>query len=143
LTIAEEVVMGKKFKHPRDWADTITVQPMAFPVLVVTPSSLAKFLEHMEHHECGKHFQADIIHHTEKAKNGGACFYFDSGNYILLLPAEWDDESVFHEALHCAIRLWHDVGARLQLPRNEEVLTYTQGHIVQMLKKQIYNMKVK
>lgn len=132
--------MGKK-GHPAKWADSIIVQPMELPVMVVRPSNLALFLEHMEHHKCSKHFQADIAFHLAKTDNGGACFYFDNKNYILLLADEWDETSVFHEALHCAIRLWHDVGAKLKVPQNEEVLTYTQGHIVALLKKHIYKVK--
>lgn len=128
--------MAKKF--PKHWPDIIRVQPMNFPVMVVRPSSLAMFLEHMEHHKCGKHFQAEVHDQVERVQSGGASFYFGGENYILFLPDEWDDINVFHEALHCAIRLWDDVGADLSLPENEEVLTYTQGHIVKLLKKKFY-----
>lgn len=133
--------MAKKF--PKHWMDTIVVQPMDFTVLVVRPSSLAMFLEHMEHHECGKHFQADIQVQIDAVMNGGGSFFSSESSYILLLPDEWDDIVVFHEALHCAIRLWDDVGADLILPDNEEVLTYTQGHIVKLLKKKFYPEKKK
>lgn len=124
--------------HPRNWADRIQVEPMQIWVMVVRPSSLAKFMEHMEYHGCGPHFKASIQEHIEKVTQGGGCFYSDESNYILMLPDEWNDIVVFHESLHCAVRLWHDVGADLALPDNEEVLTYTQGYIVRLLKKKFY-----
>ena len=128
-------------RHPKHWNDFIVVHPMGFEVMVVRPSSLAMFLEHMDYHGCGPHFKADMQVHLHKVENGGGCFYFDGENYILLLPDEWSDTVIYHEALHCAIRLWHDVGAGLLLPDNEEVLTYTQGYIVELLKQKFYKVK--
>lgn len=133
--------MAKKF--PKHWMDTIVVQPMDFAVLVVRPSSLAMFIEHMEHHKCDKHFQADVHEQIASVQSGGASFYSSESTNILFLPDEWDDIVVFHEALHCAVHLWDIAGANLQLPDNDEVLTYTQGHVVNLLKKKFYPEKKK
>jgi hypothetical protein len=135
-----------KPKHPKDWLDTIWVQPIDRCIYVVRPSSLAKFVEHMEYHGCNKYFIKDVKKMTKhvKATPGNATYYSDdAGNNIMVLPDEYDEMATYHEALHAAVRLWHNIGAQLKLPRNDEVLTYTQGDIVRNIKRQIYKMKVK
>lgn len=123
----------------RKWKDVIKVQPMDWQVFVVRPSSLADFRDALlswGHHPVTT---AECHHEWEQSLSyGGAVFTEWGGNYIMALPDTWDHELVYHEALHCAIRLWDDAGARLKLPGNEEVLTYTQGHIVKLLTEKFY-----
>lgn len=67
------------------------------------------------------------------------CFMFDElGHYLLLLPAEFNHHVVFHEALHAATRIWYDCGAQLEVPHNDEVLTYTMNYLVEQIE-EIYN----
>lgn len=135
--------MSKSKKH-KEWADTIMVQPLNHQVMVVRPSNFALFSKHMKYHECAASFIEEVGHRVGLAERGeGACFYHDtSGNRILVLPDDYDEICVWHEALHAATWLWHYAGAELEVPRNDEVLTYTQGHIVRLLKKEIYKMEV-
>ena len=66
--------------------------------------------------------------------SGGMFVAEDCFAYSMYLPEEFNDQVVYHEALHCATRLWDDAGAELHSYNNDEVLTYTQGYIVAMLK---------
>lgn len=68
----------------------------------------------------------------------GGCLPLQDLAVLLILPEEWDDEVVYHEALHCATRMWYDVGADLVVPKNDEVLTYTQGYIANYIKEVCY-----
>lgn len=133
--------MGKRKGH---WPDLIKVQPMDWQVFIVRPSSLAAFSEmRLSIGDDPVQVIADNQMWEDGLKSGGAMFSVVNTNYILALPDEWNDELVYHEALHCASRLWHDAGAQLKLPRNDEVLTYTQGHIVKLLKQKFYKEQVK
>lgn len=128
----------------RKWKDIIRVQPMNWQVFVVRPSNLAAFADYLL--KVGMHPVTTVECHHEweqSLKGGGAMFTEWAGNYILALPDTWDSELVYHEALHCAIRLWHDAGAKLELPLNEEVLTYTQGYIVRLLVEKFYKQPLR
>lgn len=134
--------MGKKAKA-KAWKFTIHVQPMGWAVYVVTQSNLADFcqwaVDHGENLEWASQWSSEM---NSLLSRGGASFYWDSGhNYLLVLPAKFRWDLTYHEALHCAIRLWHNAGARLKLPLNEEVLTYTTDHIVREVKKLYKEMK--
>ena len=135
-----------KLKHPKDWLDTVWVQPLNHCIYVVRPSSLVMFVEHMKFHKCDKHFIRDVKEMVKHVKScpGNATYYSDDvGNSIMVLPDEYDEMATYHEALHAAVRLWHRAGAKLKLPRNDEVLTYAQGDIVKSIKRQVYKLKVK
>lgn len=126
------------------WKTRILVQPMNWNVFVTTPSSLADFCQWLLDSGADpvEVVKTQIVW-RESLDSGGAMFSIWGENYILVLPDEFKDELVYHEALHCAVNLWADAGANLELPLNEEVLTYTQGHIVQLLKKHIYKLPEK
>jgi len=53
--------------------------------------------------------------------------------YVMVLPEDFQTETVYHEALHCAMTMWEQAGAELDMTRNQEVVTYTQTHIVQQI----------
>ena len=53
--------------------------------------------------------------------------------YVMVLPEMFQTETVYHEALHCAMTMWEQAGAELHMTSNQEVLTYTQTHIVQQI----------
>lgn len=133
--------MSKSDKH-KDWKHTVIVQPLGWGIMVVTPSSLADYLKHMKYHKCGKDFRDEVARRTARSENGSdATFYHDDrGNYIMMLPDKYMACSTYHEALHAAIDMWEQAGAQLKLFRNQEVLTYTQGHIVDMIRKTIYEL---
>lgn len=66
-----------------------------------------------------------------------ACGCFE---YIMYLPEEYEERVVWHEALHATTRLWYDAGAGLDSMVNDEVLTYTQGYIVGLIK-ELYKLR--
>lgn len=68
----------------------------------------------------------------------GGCLPLADGRILVILPDEYSSEIVYHEALHCATSMWYDVGANLEVPRNDEVLTYTQGFIANYIKEVCY-----
>lgn len=126
------------------WKTRIVVQPMNWNVFVTTPSSLAAFCQWLldQGADPVEVVKTQIVW-EDSLSSGGAMFSIWGENYILVLPEEFDDQLVYHEALHCAINLWKDAGAQLDIDFNEEVLTYTQGHVVQLLKKHIYKIPEK
>ena len=133
--------MSKKNKH-EDWANTIWIEPFDWPILLVTPSNFAKFKKHMKFHKCSKEFIAECKVGMQYAINGGGCFYSDAGcNYIMFLPDTYNETTTYHECLHAAVHLWDRAGGNIKLPRNDEVLTYTQGYIVRLVKAHLYPSK--
>lgn len=57
-------------------------------------------------------------------------FLHNNGNYAMVLPEKFDMHTVFHECLHAATRIWYDTGAELQVPQNDEVITYMMNYLV-------------
>lgn len=123
----------------RKWKDIIKVEPLGWSVHVVRPSTLADFANFLLSTGAHRVLVAECHNDWEESlESGGAMFTEWNGTYIMALPDEFVHELVYHEALHCAIRLWADAGAKLALPDNEEVLTYTQGYIVRLLVAKFY-----
>jgi hypothetical protein len=123
----------------RKWKDIIKVQPMNWQVFIVRPSSLADFSQfRLDLGDDPVEVVEDNASWDYCLRSGGAMFCCRGPNYVMVIHDEWDHETTYHEALHCASRLWHDAGADLKLPRNDEVLTYTQGHIVRLLIEKFY-----
>lgn len=123
--------MGKKAKY-QIWNDRVSVQPFNWDLFIVTPSSLAAFEKHMKVSGFSKKKRKEIISTFDEVfRDGGAMFH--SGQ-VLVLAEEWNEKQVWHEALHTAIGFWQDAGAQLALEANQEVLTYTQGHIVDLVR---------
>lgn len=76
---------------------------------------------------------------ADEGTEAAAILLLDDLNILMMLPEEWDEIAVWHESLHCATRMWYDVGAELKVPRNDEVLTYTQGYIASYIKEVCYD----
>lgn len=56
------------------------------------------------------------------------------GPYLLIWVEDPDDPVVVaHEALHAATYVWEKAGANLHVYNNDEVLTYTMGHIMDLI----------
>lgn len=131
--------MSKENKYTV-WNDLVKVQPFNWDLFIVRPSSLAAFGKHMK--ECGwdKAARKEALSTMKEALDaGGAMFYHGQ---IMVLPDEWLESHVWHEALHAAIHYWEEAGAQLGLYDNQEVLTYTQGHIVKLVKEKVYTEEV-
>ncbi|MEE8598924.1 MAG: hypothetical protein V3S69_05360 [Dehalococcoidales bacterium] len=61
-------------------------------------------------------------------------------DYAMYLPEEYVEQFVWHEALHCTTQMWYDAGGNIHSCENDEVLTYTQGYIVGMIK-ELYKLR--
>lgn len=70
----------------------------------------------------------------------GLFIQYGTFNYAMFLPEEYNEVTTWHECLHAATRLWYDAGAELDSMMNDEVLTYTQGHIVGLIK-ELYKLR--
>jgi len=68
---------------------------------------------------------------------GGFMWHTD-GSYAMVLPEKYDAHVTFHECLHAATRIWYDAGADLEVPCNDEVLTYMMNYLVEQIE-EIYN----
>lgn len=58
--------------------------------------------------------------------------------YVMYLNIEkhgYCSQTLFHEALHLATRMWHEAGANLDSYHNDEVLTYTMNYVANELHK--------
>lgn len=67
-------------------------------------------------------------------------FMSDSADqsYLMCLPDEFDNTTVFHECFHACMRVWYDAGADLRFPQNDEVITYMQGVMAKKIE-ELYN----
>lgn len=61
---------------------------------------------------------------------------------VMTLPAVYSEETIWHEALHVTMYMWDYAGAQLDPHHNDEVYTYTQGHIVRLINKCFYHREV-
>jgi hypothetical protein len=76
--------------------------------------------------------------YLESASYSQGAFFHTPAGYILFLPEEYNEETTWHEALHATTKMWGDAGAQLDVLENDEVLTYTQEHIVRLIKEALY-----
>jgi len=58
--------------------------------------------------------------------------------YMIAIPEKYDAHVVYHEALHATTRMWYDLGANLEIPLNDEVLTYTMNYIAEYIEEHCY-----
>lgn len=128
--------MQKRTQKVEPWPHIVRVQPFDWNIHIVAKSNLAGWFNYIM--KLGEDPTWCVSNHQEIEKlleSGGAHFYSDDQrNYVLMLPDKFKAELVYHEALHAAVCLWHDAGANLILPDNDEVLTYTTDHIVRLVK---------
>lgn len=75
---------------------------------------------------------------SEDTTKGGALLSLGNGEYHMILPEEWEAGTVHHEALHAATAMWYDIGAELEVPKNDEVLAYTMNYIADYIKEVCY-----
>lgn len=112
------------------------IQPCNAQLIVFfDPDTLLEF--------CAKHELVELsedIHSNYESYSEGmtASFWHNDQqplNYVMLLPDEYVESVVWHEALHLTTRMWEQAGAELHFCHNDEVLTYTQGHVVEVIKR--------
>lgn len=127
--------MSKENKYTV-WQDRVSIQPFGWDLFVVRPSSLAAFSKHLKAGKLSKKMQKSFAKAAASIYGDGGAMFWQG--QVLILQEEWDEISVWHEALHVAISFWEDAGADLHLYKNQEVLTYTQGHVVKLLKEKFY-----
>lgn len=70
----------------------------------------------------------------------GMTMELGSGYYMIALPEEYDAGTVYHECLHCANRMWYDIGARLTTD-NDEVIAYTMNYLASFIEEVCYGSK--
>lgn len=126
----------KKVKKAKAWKYQFVVQPFNWTLNLVTPSCLDAFRKFrlkagddvVEVEQCYKTINQHL-------SSGGACYiHFGEGEPVVALPDEFDCAQTYHEAFHCATLLWDHAGANLNVPDNDEVLTYTADHVVREIK---------
>ena len=59
---------------------------------------------------------------------------------IIILPEVYEEDTLYHECLHCCWDVIGDVGIKLT-SKNHELLTYSQGWLASQIKKKIYGIK--
>jgi hypothetical protein len=69
---------------------------------------------------------------------GGCIRIGGEGLILIVLPLHYDAGVIHHEAFHAASHMWYDVGADLQVPLNDEVLTYTMNYIADYITEVCY-----
>lgn len=126
----------KKTKAPKVWKWQFTVQPFNWTLNLVTPSSLEEFRRFREKAGDDK-IELEQCYRilSEHLSHGGACYIQWGGvEPVVALPDEFDYARTYHESFHCATLLWEHAGANLNVPDNDEVLTYTADHVVREIK---------
>lgn len=63
----------------------------------------------------------------------GAGAFFAADTTLFFWVDDCDIISIMHESLHIATYMWHKAGANLHMYENDEVLAYTQGHILELV----------
>lgn len=112
----------------------MTVQPAGACVLLCLSDEQYQSVLEMEGIEDGGNHNGAFLFNGEEPLR-----------YILHIPLDAEVSVIYHEALHCATRMYYDMGANLDAHYNDEVLCYTQTHIVEEINKfrEIYlNMRV-
>lgn len=127
----------KKVKADKKWKYQFVVQPFDWTLNLVTPSCLEAFRrfrekagdDKIELEQCYRVISAQL-------ESGGACYIQWGGGVepVVALPDNFDYAKTYHEAFHCATLLWEHAGANLNVPENDEVLTYTADHVVREIK---------
>ena len=78
------------------------------------------------------------LEHFIRGDIDGVFLYCSNGAMCIALPAEFDMHITFHECLHAAGRIWYDAGAQIEVPKNDEILTYFMNYLVEQIER-IYN----
>lgn len=82
----------------------------------------------------------------EEWANVGGCFFhlplLNGGTLFIMVLGEYEEEFLYHEALHASFIMLDFVGVRVTAD-NHESMTYAQSYLVNEIKKKFYGMKVK
>lgn len=128
---------------------TITMQPLDLKIPVVVESELPMFLEACRS-TCSNLAKLEAAGATisKHLADGGAmtgCDMVEEFDHpiVLFLLDEYDEEMVYHEALHAVIDGWAAAGKRIKLGGkydDSEILTYGQAHLVREIKRLVYDL---